>query len=488
MVVHRISAAVLAASLGIGPVAAPPGLSPTSAVADRVPCPVAAPPPAGVPPHPVFAPPDPAAPVIGGPELASTGLVVPAGSPPLPGVLTARAWLVADLDTGAVLGACAPHVKHPPASVQKLLLAATVLPKLDPQQVVEVTPADLDIERGSSAVGLLPGGRYSIETLWLGLLLVSGNDAANVLARLGGGEAGVPGALQEMNDFARGLGAEDTDAHTPHGLDSPGQSTSVYDLALIARACVDREDFRRYALTRQAQIPPQPPKDPRGFQIQNENQLVNRYPGALGGKTGFTTVSRHTYVGAAERDGHRLVATLLHAEANPARGWQQGAALLDWGFAVTAQTGTGGRAGGGQPPTGGIGRLVAPGEVEAARRAPAATRQPAAAGQPGTGQRAPVPDWRLQLVVVAGGALAVIAVALLLNARARTRAAEGPGDDSAESAESDPPGGSRAGRLEGPRRAAGQRGAARSGYRRSEVNYRRSAAGTRRPGDGYRRS
>jgi D-alanyl-D-alanine carboxypeptidase (penicillin-binding protein 5/6) len=274
---------------------------------------------------------------------------VPVGAPAVPTNLTATSWLVADLDSGTVIGACGPHEQSPPASVQKLLLAATVLPRLDPAQVIDVTPADLEIERNSSAVGLVVGGKYPVPTLWLGLLLQSGNDAANALARAGGGDAGVPGTMTAMNALARRLGALDTHAATPSGLDGPGQFTSAYDLALIARVCFARDDFRQYDTTPSVQMPAQPPKG-RAFQIQNENKLLTQYPGALGGKTGFTELARHTYVGAAQRNGRRLVVTILGAEALPVRAWQQGAALLDWGFAT--------------PPDAAVGRLVDPGETD----------------------------------------------------------------------------------------------------------------------------
>ncbi|MDM4719023.1 serine hydrolase [Micromonospora sp. WMMA1363] len=287
--------------------------------------------------------------VVGGPALAASGLVIPAGARSAPAV-TATSWLVADLDTGQVLGACGPHEYATPASVQKLLLAAAVLPRLDPERVVTVTGEDLDIEPGSSAVGLVPGGRYRVETVWLGLLLQSGNEAANVLARLGGGQAGRAGGVRAMNQLAQRLGARQTHAVTPSGLDGPGQFTSAYDLALIARVCFADPAFRRYALTETHQIPAQRQPRANGFQIQNENQLIYRYPGALGGKTGFTDLARHTYVGAAERDGRRLVVTLLGAESRPARGWEQGTALLDWGFAL--------------PRDAAVGRLVEPGELD----------------------------------------------------------------------------------------------------------------------------
>ncbi|MFF5174491.1 D-alanyl-D-alanine carboxypeptidase family protein [Micromonospora sp. NPDC000089] len=307
------------------------------------PVPAASRPPRPTPPHA-----DPAQRSVGGADLATAGLVFPAGVAAPPAV-PATSWLVADLDSGAVLGGCGPHEYGTPASVQKLLLAATMLPRLDPRQVVTVTAGDLAIEPGSSAVGLAEDGRYPVETIWLGLLLKSGNEAANALARLGGGPDGLAGGLRAMNDEARHLGALQTHAVTASGLDAPGQFTSAYDLALIARACFADPVFRRYDATRETVVPAQPALHEKAFQIQNDNQLLYQYPGALGGKVGFTDLARHTYVGAAERGGRRLVVTLLGAEVVDKRGWQQGAALLDWGF--------------GLPRDATVGRLVRPGEL-----------------------------------------------------------------------------------------------------------------------------
>jgi D-alanyl-D-alanine carboxypeptidase (penicillin-binding protein 5/6) len=271
------------------------------------------------------------------------GAQVPAGTRPLPAHLTAASWVVADLDSGDVLAWCGAHVRHRPASTLKLLTVLTVLPRVDLRQTVTVLPEDLAFEPGSSAVGLVAGGTYTVETLVLGLLLVSGNDAANVLARIAGGPEGVGGTLRTMNSEAAALGARDTVARTPHGLDSPGQVTSAHDLAVIARADFARPEFRRLAATRTAQIPPQVTMLPsgqskayRGFQVQNDNLLLSTYAGALGGKTGFTDLARHTYVGAAERAGRRLVVTLMGAEQAPLRVREQAAALLDWGFATPA--------------------------------------------------------------------------------------------------------------------------------------------------------
>ncbi|MFG3580328.1 D-alanyl-D-alanine carboxypeptidase family protein [Micromonospora chersina] len=341
---------------------------------------------------------DPAARAVGGAALATAGLALPPAAPAPPAV-TATSWVVADLDTGAVLGGCGPHEYGVPASVQKLLLAATMLPRLDPAREVTVTAEDLAIEPGSSAVGLVAGGRYRIETIWLGLLLKSGNEAANALARLGGGPDGTAGGIRAMNTEARRLGALQTHAVTPSGLDGPGQFTSAYDLALIARACFADPAFRRYAATRTAQVPAQPALRAKAFAISNDNMLLDRYPGAIGGKTGFTDLARHTYVGAAERGGRRLVVTLLGAEVTTQRGWQQGAALLDWGF--------------GLPRDATVGRLVRPGELDRAAATPTGAASALAGGAglggagaattgawPGTG-----PSVAVGAVLVAGGAV-----------------------------------------------------------------------------------
>ncbi|MFC4147612.1 D-alanyl-D-alanine carboxypeptidase family protein [Micromonospora mangrovi] len=409
-----LGAAVAAVLVTVGtPVPASAAPAARAAAAAPLPCPKAPAPRVTRPPRPVPPPAVPADRTVGGPALDTPGLVTPAGAPAPPAV-TATSWLVADLDTGAVLGACGPHEYGTPASVQKLLLAATMMPKLDPNQQVTVTPADLAITPGSSAVGLLPGGRYTVGTIWLGLLLNSGNEAANVLARLGGGTEGVAGGIRAMNEEARHLGARQTHAVTASGLDGQGQFTSAYDLALIARVCFADPLFQRYTLTERTQIPAQPALKKGGFQIQNENQLIYRYPGALGGKTGFTELARHSYVGAAQRNGRRLVVTLLGAEARPVRGWQQGAQLLDWGFAL--------------PRDASVGRLVAPGELDRAAEAapspaPAApTPPPPWRGPAATaGQRIADGDWRVILPVAGVAAVLVGGVAALLAARRRPR-------------------------------------------------------------------
>ena len=425
----RRRVAALAAAAALTPLAAtapataavprPATAALRAAAAAQIPCPKpVVPPPPGRPPRPVPPPDDPVRRAVGGAALATDGLIIPAGAP-RPPAITATTWLVADLDTGQVLGGCGPHVYQTPASVQKTLLAAAVMGKLDPRQQARIVRSDLDIEPYSSAVGLLVGGRYPISTLWLGLLLNSGNDAANALARLagGGGPDGPAKTVAEMNALARRLGAFQTHAVTPSGLDGKGQFTSAYDLALIARVCFASADFRRYSLTRTAQMPAQPALKAAGFQFQNENRLIFEYPGALGGKTGFTKIARHSYLGAADRNGRRLVVTLLGAEARPLRSWQQGAALLDWGFSL--------------PRNAEVGRLVEPRDVAAAAAggdAKPSASAPAAPSRPRAARPAAVPSRLLSVGAAATVAvvLAGMPLLLLLTQRRRRRPVRRP--------------------------------------------------------------
>ena len=262
---------------------------------------------------------------VGGPLLTGRGEVVSplVGAPPLPRGLTAAAWLVADADTGEVLAAKAPHAHYLPASTLKTLTALTLIPLLDPHQMVKASYHDAVVD--GSKVGLVPGMRYPVRTLFKAMLVVSGNDAADALADAAGG---IPHTVDLMNGVAQHLQANDTVARTPSGLDAPGESTSAYDLALIARAGLQLPDFRQYVSTVKGRVPAPHHKH---FQIYTHNRLLTSYHGMIGVKNGYTVAAHATYVGAATRGGHTLIVTLLHAQPYF---WNEARALLNWGFAA----------------------------------------------------------------------------------------------------------------------------------------------------------
>ncbi|MEW2316878.1 D-alanyl-D-alanine carboxypeptidase family protein [Streptomyces bauhiniae] len=269
--------------------------------------------------------------VVGGERLGLGGVQVRAAG--LPKKLTAQAWLVADRDTGEVLASYNAHRRLAPASTLKMLFADTVLPKFAPEQRYKVTDADLaDIPSGSSLVGVQAGTTYTVEQLWQGVFLRSGNDAVHVLAHMNGG---VARTVAEMQTRAEYLHALDTHVVSPDGFDHRGQISSAYDLTLFARAGLRNADFRRHCGTRTADFPAGGKKT---FQIQNTDRLLTGawglrpYAGLLGVKNGYTSHAGNTFSGAATRGGRTLLVTVMHPAEGSNAVYEQTAALLDWGF------------------------------------------------------------------------------------------------------------------------------------------------------------
>jgi len=268
---------------------------------------------------------------IGGPLLTGYDTIVDRGpdATRLPDV-PVSAWVLADLDTGAILAAKAPHVQRPPASVLKTLTILTLSERLDPNLVYTTTYDDVAVE--GSRVGLVEEATYTVRDLMFGLMMQSGNDCASALANANGG---MELTVSQMNAEAQRLQAYDTVAMNASGLPAEGQVTSAYDLALIAREALSRPDIYEYVNTRVIEdfpgYMPEKPGDPRPtMAIATQNPLfIQGYEGAIGFKTGWTTEAGRTFVGAAERGDTSLVVVLLNVEGEI---YDSASALLDWGF------------------------------------------------------------------------------------------------------------------------------------------------------------
>ncbi|EUA34107.1 D-alanyl-D-alanine carboxypeptidase family protein [Mycobacterium xenopi 3993] len=185
------------------------------------------------------------------PAATADTTVQPVGSVPIPDG-PAQTWIVADLDSGQVLAARDENVRHPPASTIKVLLALVALDELNLDSTVVADTADTQVE--CSCVGVKPGRSYTARQLLDGLLLVSGNDAANTLARMLGGQQA---AVAKMNAKAAALGATNTQAATPSGLDGPGGSgwSTAHDLAVIFRAAMANPVFAQITAARRRSSP-----------------------------------------------------------------------------------------------------------------------------------------------------------------------------------------------------------------------------------------
>ncbi|SEF08771.1 D-alanyl-D-alanine carboxypeptidase (penicillin-binding protein 5/6) [Streptomyces sp. Ag109_O5-10] len=333
-----------------------------------------------------------AATVIGGERLARGGVQV-SGATGLPRKITARAWLLADCDSGEVLASYNAHRRLAPASTLKMLFADTVLKKFERTERYRVKDTDIsDVPAGSSLVGIKPGITYTVEQLWQGVFLRSGNDAVHVLAHMNGG---IAKTVAEMQARAADLQALDTHVVSPDGFDHPGQLSSAYDLTLFARHGLKDDDFRGYCGTRIANFPAGGKKT---FQIQNTDRLLTGawgldvYKGLFGVKNGYTSHAGNTFTGGATRDGRTLLVTVMHPDPATNAVYEQTAALLDWGFGKGSSAQS-------------VGALVDPLSEGGASASPSG-RGKGAAGAAGTGAAAgsgssgPSP-WR----VAEGGAL-----------------------------------------------------------------------------------
>ena len=240
--------------------------------------------------------------------LAGFGRGLPAAAQSIPNTLDfpvqAKAAVVVEAASGRVLYAQNANARLPMASTTKMLTALLALEQPD---LWEEFAVGEEVAVEGSALGLRPGDRASLWTLACGMLLASGNDAANAAAvRIGGS---LEGFAQLMNQRAAELGLEDSRFVTPSGLDAPGHYASAYDLALLARAALQNPLFARICGSASLQVPYGDPPEPR--LLTNHNRLLREYPGTVGVKTGYTQKAGRCLVSAVEREGITLIAVTL---------------------------------------------------------------------------------------------------------------------------------------------------------------------------------
>ncbi|MCW2996176.1 MAG: D-alanyl-D-alanine carboxypeptidase [Conexibacter sp.] len=220
-----------------------------------------------------------------------------------------RSGLLFDLDTGRVLWRKDPTRILPIASVTKIMTALVVADRVPQGSKVRITKEALAYQ--GSGVGVLPKNKWiGVSAMLYGLLLPSGNDAAIALAQRAGKT--VPGFVAMMNARASSMGLSCTRYSTPSGFTDRGNHSCAADLAVEARALLDEPRLAKIVGHRQA-ILPFPIKGGKLYLYNHNPLLLQRYPGTLGVKTGFTDAAGRCLVAAVKRDGHRLGVVLLHS-------------------------------------------------------------------------------------------------------------------------------------------------------------------------------
>lgn len=243
--------------------------------------------------------------------------------------VSAQSAVVLTADTGAVLFEKDGHTPRPVASTTKIMTALLALEAAQEQgdPLVDITQEMVAVE--GSSMGLQAGDSISLTGLAAGMLLASGNDAANAAALY------LDGSLESfaarMNQRAAALGMEDTHFVTPSGLDGEDAQglvhlSTAYDMALLARAALEDQAFRQLCSSPSLAVEFAEPV--KRVTYTNHNKLLAQYQGCVGVKTGFTKEAGRCLVSAAERDGALLIAVTLNAPND----WQDHTALLDYGF------------------------------------------------------------------------------------------------------------------------------------------------------------
>jgi serine-type D-Ala-D-Ala carboxypeptidase (penicillin-binding protein 5/6) len=251
--------------------------------------------------------------------VATLFLAQPALAAPPP--VAARSYVVLNASTGEVLAARNPHVRVPIASITKLMTVLVALRHangLEQQLVVGDTASQV----GESTVHLRSGERISVGDLVEGALIQSANDAADALADGWGDRAAF---VAEMNYRARALGLADTTFVRPDGLDAPGHLSSAWDVTRLAQVAMHNPFVRKTVRERDAVIT-------GGRRLHTWNDLLGRFPGLIGVKTGHTGAAGWCQVAAAREPGTTIYATILGSPSRARRNADL-AALLRWGLA-----------------------------------------------------------------------------------------------------------------------------------------------------------
>lgn len=237
--------------------------------------------------------------------------------------ISAQAYVLMEADTGKVLLSKNGDEKRPIASTTKIMTTLLCLESGGLDDWFVVDPEAIRVE--GSSMGLQEGDVVTKRMLCYGMLLPSGNDAANATAvRLAGS---IPEFAKLMNARAARIGMTHTCFVTPSGLDAEGHGASARDMGLLARTAMQNPDFRAICSQSRAEVCFGNP--PYNRWLKNTNKLLTMYEGVVGVKTGFTDEAGRCLVSFCERDGVSLLCVTLHAKDD----WNDHMKLYDYGFA-----------------------------------------------------------------------------------------------------------------------------------------------------------
>lgn len=257
--------------------------------------------------------------------------------------VSAQGAVLMDAATGQVLFGKNQDQQFYPASITKVMTALLVLEHCNLSDVVTFSKtATTNLESGATSLGIAEGDQLTVEQCLYGLLLKSANEIGNGLAEHVSGSVSVFADL--MNQRAVQLGCKNTHFANPHGLNNSTHKTTAYDMALIMRAAVQNDTFRKIDTTTSYNFPATKNSGARTITMGHKMMYptdTRYYEGIIGGKTGYTSLAGNTLVTAVERNGVRLIAVVLKSTGTH---YTDTKAMLDYGFAnyttLTGRTGS----------------------------------------------------------------------------------------------------------------------------------------------------
>lgn len=246
--------------------------------------------------------------------------------------IQAEGAVLLDGATGKVLYGKNADQQFFPASITKVMTSLLVLERCNLGDVVTFSSsATTNLESGAVSLNITEGDQLTVEQCLYGLLLKSANEIGNGLAEHVSGS--VEAFAQLMNARARELGCTNTNFVNPHGLNNANHKTTPHDMALIMRAALEKEAFRRIDTTCTYEFPATRKDGARTLTMGHKMMQPSDsryYEGIIGGKTGYTSLAGNTLVTAVERDGVRLIVVVMKAKQTH---YEDTKALLDYGFA-----------------------------------------------------------------------------------------------------------------------------------------------------------
>lgn len=263
--------------------------------------------------------------VVGIIGLFLIGILIPTNNVEAFGGVSARNAVLMDQKTGRILYGKAMHDSERIASITKIMTAILAVESGKMQNTITISSRAVQTE--GSSIYLKPGQKIKLEDLVYGLMLRSGNDAANAIAEAVGGS--IEGFVYMMNEKAKEIGMSNTYFSNPSGLDQQGKEhySSAYDMALLTRYAMQNPKYAKIAGTKVHRAPNT--AESWDYVWKNKNKLLTyMYKYSTGGKTGFTKKAKRTLVSTASKNGMDLIVVTL----NDGKDWQDHMSLFEYGF------------------------------------------------------------------------------------------------------------------------------------------------------------